>query len=408
MAELTFAFAATLDGRVQRWSRHIVDHGPGRVVDTVAERRSALQSGYRILVVAADSRLGDADLVEQLQTEGRAVIAVWDPALPHTKEMALRLAADAMIDADASAEDFVRVALALAGELPDVEPVARAPIAAAPSAPRPVRVPPARRPGGAIRVALCGPSSDEATVVAAELARAAAVDEYTRVVLVDANELNPSVVQQLSLPVLPNLRIAVDAVRDRHHRHNVFDALIPANEGIFWVLGGLADPAQWADITPAEVAAVLDELADGCEVLITHGAPVAEDLPGQGGPDRFGITRRVLAEADRIVAVAGATPAGVAQLSGWMADVRLVAPATPIDVVLTRSPEDRFRRAELTQRVHADLSPASVALLPADPRVARAVWDGTLVARGPFRRGVDELAAAALANAPKAREARRG
>jgi MinD-like ATPase involved in chromosome partitioning or flagellar assembly len=228
-------------------------------------------------------------------------------------------------------------------------------------------------------------------VVAVELARAAA-DGRRRIVVVDANELTPSVAQQLSLPVLPNLRIAVDALRSRHHR--VGDALMPVPDGGFWVLGGLADPAQWAEVTPGEVAAVVDELAQGCELVVAHAAPVAEDLAGYGGPDRFGITRRLLADADAVVGVAPATPAGVTQLSAWMAEVRLVAPRVPVHVALIRAPADRFRRAELTERLTSDLEAASVALLPDDARVERALWDGGLVRRGPFRRAVGDLAAA--------------
>ena len=421
IGELSFAFGNTLDGRIQRWSGHIADHGPGHVVDTVAERRSLFNREYRILVVAADSPLVDPDMVEQLRARGRAVMAVWDPAAPRTKEMAVRLGADAILDADAGPEDFVRAALALAGEWE--EPLGAeddwqelAPAAAVAteelhrlSAPAgatgPVPPPPASRRGDAFRLVVCGPAGDEAAVVAVELARAASGGRR-RVVLVDANELNPSVVQHLSLPVLPNLRIAVDAVRDRHHR--LTDALLPVPAGEFWVLGGLADPGQWAEVTPAEVAAVVDELANGCEVVVVQAAPVAEDLGGYGGPARFGITRRLLADADRVVGVAVASPTGVAQLAAWLPDVRAAAPHAPVDVVMTRAPEDRFRRAELTERLSQDLAPASVTLLPADARVERAVWDGTLVRRGPFRRAVADLAAAIIPALPKRKGGRRG
>jgi len=224
--------------------------------------------------------------------------------------------------------------------------------------------------------------AEEAALVAVEVARAVA-SHQRRVVVVDANELNPSVVQHLGLPVLPNLRIAVDAVRDRHHR--LVDALLPVAEGGFWVLGGLADPAQWVELSPAEVATVVDELAEGCEVVVIHAAPVAEDLGGYGGPDRFGITRRMLGDADRI-----------AQLAAWAADVRAVAPHTPVHLALVRAPEDRFRRRELTERLHADLAPTSVTLLPDDRRAERAIWVGSLLARGPLRRAIADLAAAVV------------
>jgi MinD-like ATPase involved in chromosome partitioning or flagellar assembly len=397
---LTFAFAASLDGRLLRWSRHIVDHGPGELVDTVAERRSLYRRDYRIFVVAADSRLIDAELVEELRDRGRSVIVVWNPADSRTKELAARLGADALIDADASSEEFVRCALALAGEWveDEDEPVGEAevPLVPGPTVVVPERAAPRRR-SGAFRLVVCGPG-EEPALVGAEIARTVG-ERGQRAVLVDANEWNPSVVQQLGLPVLPNLRIAVDAVRDRHHR--LTDALLPVPEGRFWVLGGLADAGQWAEVTPTEVVAVVDELAEGCEVVVIQAAPAAEDLAGYGGPERFGITRRMLAGADRIIGVAPATPAGVAQLSAWMADVRVVAHDVAVDLVLTRAPEDRFRRGELVERLQADLAPASVTLLPHDPRVERAVWDGSLVRRGPFRKAVNALAATVVPAEPK-------
>jgi len=390
VGDITFAFGASLDPRIGRWSRHIVDHGPGQVLDTVAERRSVLDRPYRILVLAADSRLADPGLVEDLQHQGRAVIAVWDPAAPPTKELAVRLGADAILDADASAAEFVRVALGLVGERPELgDEIAVAPPTSI--VPPPARVAPPARRGGAYRLVVCGPGGEDPALVAAEVARSVASDGR-RVVLVDANEVNPSVVQQLGLPVLPNLRIAVDAARDRRHR--LADVLLPVPDGGFWVLGGLADPAQWTEISPGEVAGVVEELAEGCEVVVIHAAPVAEDLAGYGGPDRFGITRRVLADADRVLGVGVATPAGVAQLATWMADVRAIAAHTPVDLALARAPQDRFRRAELVERLQADLAPASVTLLPADRQAERATWDGGLLGRGPLRRAIAELAEA--------------
>lgn len=402
MAELTFAFGATLDARLGRWSRHIVDHGPGQVVDTVAERRSVLDRPYRILVLAADSPLAEPALVAELQRRGRGVMAVWDPAQPRTKDLAVALGAAAVIDADATPAEFVRAALALVGARPELgSEMVVEPVPLAKSAPPPAGFPPAPRPGGAHRVAICGPATEEAALVAVEVARAAATGQR-RVVVVDANELNPGVVQQLGLPVLPNLRIAVDAIRDRHHR--LVDALLPVPAGGFWVLGGLADPAQWAELSPAEVAAVVDELAEGCEVVVVHAAGVAEDLSGYGGPDRFGITRRVLAEAHRVLGVGVASPAGIAQLATWLVQVRAVAPHTPVHLALVRAPEDRFRRRELTERLVADLAPASLCLLPADRRAERAGWDGSLLGRGPLRRSIASLAASVVpASPPSAR-----
>jgi hypothetical protein len=60
VSELTYAFAA---GGVREWARvwgrHIADHGPGRIVAHVAERKSLYDHACRVFVVDADSRTPD-------------------------------------------------------------------------------------------------------------------------------------------------------------------------------------------------------------------------------------------------------------------------------------------------------------------------------------------------------------
>lgn len=395
MSELTYAFAA---GGVREWprvwARHIADHGPGRIVAHVAERKSLYDHDCAVFVVDADSSIIDRDAVDQLRQQGTAVVAVWDPAQPRTKELAVRLGADGLIEADAMPEELVRLALELAGGWvdsaapePEQATLARAAVRGerAPS-------PPSQRPGG-LRLVVAGPVGDEAENVTVELARVLA-SAGKAVVVVDVDEVHPGLAQRLGLPVLPNLRIAVDAARDG--QRPLSDALLAVPAGGFWALAGLADPAQWSEVHPGEVAEVIEELAAGCDVVVGHAGPVAEGPTDHGGADRFGMTRRVLADADRIIAVGVATPTGLARLTTWVADVRLVAPTTPLHVVLARAPKDGFGRAELAESLWADVHPASVSLLPADPRVEAAAWAGGFARHGPFTRGVAALACAVM------------
>ncbi|MDP9388567.1 MAG: hypothetical protein M3Q48_11820 [Actinomycetota bacterium] len=401
MSELTYAFAA---GGVREWARvwgrHIADHGPGRIVAHVAERKSLYDHACRVFVVDADSSIIDRGAVDQLRQRGTAVVAVWDPTQPRTKELGVRLAADALIEADAKPEELVRLALELAGA--SVERPAReaeqGSVAITAVGGDVVPSPRPQRPGG-LRLAVAGPVPEEAQEVTVELARALASGGMA-VVVVDVDEVHPGLAQRLGLPVLPNLRIAVDGLRDR--QRPLSDTLHGVHEAGFWVLAGLADPAQWAEVQPGEVAEVIEHLAAGCDVVVAHAGPVAEGPVDHAAPDRFGMTRRVLADADRILAVGMATPTGLARLTASVADVRLVAPATPLDVVLARAPRDGFGRAELAESLWADVQPASVNLLPADPRVEAAAWAGRFARHGPFTKGVARLAAAVLPSAPVA------
>lgn len=398
MAELTYAFAA---GGVRHWprawGRHIADHGPGRIVAHVAERKSLYDHDCSVFVVDADSSIIDRGAVDQLRQRGTAVVAVWDPAQPRTKELGVRLGADGLIEADAKPEELVRLAVELAGAgMGRLAPEAQQATLVTAAVGEAAKSPSSHRRGG-LRLVVAGPVGDEAEEVTAELARALARSGKV-VVVVDVDEVHPGLAQRLGLPVLPNLRIAVDAARDR--QRPLSDALLSVPAGGFWVLAGLADPAQWAEVHPDEVAEVVDELAAECEVVVAHAGPVAEGPLDHGGADRFGMTRRALADADRIIAVGVATPTGLARLTAWVADVRLVAPATPLDVVLARAPKDGFGRAELAESLWADVQPASVSLLPHDPRVEAAAWAGGFARRGPFTKGVAALAAAVMPSPP--------
>ncbi|MBW3642281.1 MAG: hypothetical protein KY447_05140 [Actinobacteria bacterium] len=403
MADLTYAFAA---GGVRQWprvwARHIADHGPGRIVVHVAERKSLYDHDCRVFVVDADSSIVDRGVVDQLRQRGTAVVAVWDPAQPRTKELGVRLGADGLIEADAKPEELVRLAVELAGmdrfavEQAGVERLApEAKPTRVETAPARVDVAPPQQPrrAGGLRLAVAGPVGDEALEITVELARALA-HAGKAVVAVDVDEIHPGLAQRLGVPVLPNLRIAVDALRDRHRP--LSDSLLGVPAGGFWILAGLADPAQWAEVHPSEVAEVIAGLADDCDVVVAHTGPIAEGPCGHGAPDRFGISRRALADADHIIGVAVATPTGLARLTAWVADVRLVAPATPLHVALARAPGDAFGRAELTDSLWGDLHPASVSLIPADARVEAAAWAGGFARRGPFTEGVSALAAAVM------------
>jgi MinD-like ATPase involved in chromosome partitioning or flagellar assembly len=394
-AELTFAFVTTVRPWAREWARHVADHGPGRVVDHVAERKCLWDEDYQLLVVDADSELVDRAIAEEAHRRGRSVVAVWDPSDPRTKDLAIDLGADVVVEADASAEEFLRqVAGAEEWEalVPTVtavraRPVARGQPAQAPAADH-VASPAGMglagdRPGGAVAV-VGGPVGDEAEDVVIELGRW--VGHGRKAVVVDANEVTPGLAQHLGLPVLPNIRIAVEAVRDPRRR--VSDALLAVPRAGFWLLGGLADPGQWSEVAPTEVADVVARLAAGADVVIAKAGPLAEDVVCHGGPDRFGISRRLLAMADRIIGVGVATPTGLTRLVGWLADVRMVAPRTPVHVALCRAPRGSFRRAELVERVQADTGAASVSLLPFDPGVDKANWNGP---RGPFAKAVGGL-----------------
>lgn len=398
--ELTLAFVTTPRSWGRSWGRYLADHGPGQVVDLIAERKALFDRPYRLLVVDADSPLATSVLVDELHRRGMGLVAVWDPAEPATKQQALDLGGDTLIEADAEPVEFLRVVLDVAGEW--LEPAGPAAVATQ----RPAPAIPAfaglslSAPGRGQRTVVAGPIGAEPELVILELARALA-KANNRVVVVDANDICPSLAQLVDQPMLPNLPMAVDALRQRGGR--LEDQLLAVAAGRFWLVGGLADPAQWIELRPRAVLDLVEELANHHHHVLTQVGPMVENLADYGG-DRFGVARAVVGNSDSIVAVGMASPVGMARLAMWLADVRLLAPETPLHLVLTRAPKDRFRRSELLERAQdLEVGEASVHLLPDDDRLERAVWNGELVKAGPFRRAVGELAAAVAPTQPRGR-----
>ena len=97
--------------------------------------------------------------------------------------------------------------------------------------------------------------------------------------------------------------------------------------------------------------------------------------------------------ADVVVLVGTATPVGLSRILEWLADGRSLVAGKPLHVVLNQHPGGAFVTAELEAELRRTVMPQSITAVPFDRRVARAAWDGRLVARGPFVKAVAKLAA---------------
>jgi MinD-like ATPase involved in chromosome partitioning or flagellar assembly len=313
---------------------------------------------------------------------------VYDPNEPTGKERLLELGVDDVIEDGAPAEEFVRKIGRMLPSTPRFTPSLT-----------PTMAPDAdREPVHHLQGRLCAvggpPGGCGASEVAVELARAGRRRGDTSL-LVDADEVAPSLAQRLGLPPIPNIRTAIDALF--HGAGRLHEALLPVAGGGFELLAGLANPADWPQVRPQEVAEVVAELRSLREHVIVNVGAHAEDLPRLGGADRYGVTREVLGAADVVVGVGVATPVGVARLISWIAEVVVLAPGIPVHLVVNKVPASRFVRSEVEAEILRNYAPASLHLLPLDAAVEKAAWRGELVAHGPFTRAVEGLANRALA-----------
>ncbi|HMC08089.1 MAG TPA: hypothetical protein VKL22_02020, partial [Actinomycetota bacterium] len=383
----------------------VTDHGGGRVRLRVVDRRVALEEEFDVLIAEDVTSFLDDRFVRELRSRGRRILGVYDPGEPTGKERLLELGVDDIIESTAPAEDFVR----RLGRIGPARTPAPAPdgdgdAGLATVAPRgddrregpAPRGGPGRRVEGSLAAVGGPPGGCGATEIAVELARGQRrLGETT--LLVDADEVAPSLAQRLGLPPIPNIRTAIDALF--HGAGRLHEALLPVPGGGFELLAGLANPADWPQVRPEEAAEVASELRGLRDHVIVNVGPLVEDMLRLGGADRYGCTREVISTADLVVGVGVATPVGVARLVAWIAEVATLAPAKPIHLAINKAPSSRFVRSEVEAEIRRSYVPASLHFLPFDEEVEQAAWRGELVAPGPFTRAVEELAGAALPRA---------
>jgi hypothetical protein len=232
-------------------------------------------------------------------------------------------------------------------------------------------------------VSVGGPTGSGSTEVAIALA-ALSVRKGRAAVLVDADQVTPSVAVRLGLPLEPNLCTAVDAAA--FGLGAVPGALFDLGDGWPVVLAG--PPSRGA----GEVLTASDVVAVG-EVLAERFSPVVFDVSAGVGPafDRTDVRAAIVARAAVVVAVGAANPVGVVRLVEWMDGVHGIGGDASIHVVVNRAPTGRARRAELAGELQRDPRVAGLTFAPLDPRVEDAAWTASIVDRGPFARAIESV-----------------
>jgi hypothetical protein len=382
VTEPTIALVFTPEAWVEELHRHCTDHGGARVRQVLIEPALALEEQYDVLVVSHRWPALTRGLIDDVHARGARVLGVYDRDEPVGNDLLRAVGADTTVATDGGPAGIVAALRVLHGEgKPDVR------------APNPVVDAAAAR---APRIVVSGPAGAGASEIA--IALAAAVHGA---VLVDADDVAPSIAPRLGLDLEPNLRLAVDALE--YDGAAPGDHLVALGAGAR-VLAGLPSAAAWSHVRPPEVLRLAERVAalDGVAAVLVNVAGALEDLPVAMARPRHALARAFAMEADALVAVGDASPVGVVRLLGWIADARSLTPRAPLHVVVNRAPKDGFRRAEVVDEIRQSFGVASVHVVPQDRRVVAAAWNGTLVARGPFTRAVARCAEACTETALRA------
>jgi hypothetical protein len=383
MSEPTIALVFTPDRWVEELHRHCTDHGGARVRQVLIDPALALEEHYDVLVVSHRWPALTHGLVAEVHDRGRRVLGVYDREERAGRELLVAAGVDATVASDAGPAGIVAALRAF-------DDRRRAPALRDLGTDEPV--------ADARRVAVvAGPSGAGATEVAI-----ACADALPRGIVVDLDDVAPSIGPRLALPIEPNVRSAIDALEydGEPVEHHV--VAVPGRP--LRAVVGLANVAAWPQVRPQEALRLVHMLARNADVIV-HASGALEDLPITMARPRHAVTRAVVREATAIVAVGAGTPVGVGRFLAWVADVQLLAPGVPVHAAVNFAPKDAFRRGELGDEITRALPVASLTFVPADKRVTAAAWAGTTVARGPFTRAVASIVHAVAGGAPALRVA---
>jgi hypothetical protein len=367
MTEPEAAIVFTPEVWVEELHRHLTDHGGARVRQIVVEPEVALEEDYDVLVVSHRWAALTLGFVTEVHARARVVLGVFDREEPGACAHLVALGVDDVIESDRGPGAITEAVRRLRTRHVD-----RAGADAMPRAE-------ARR-GRVVLVG--GPPAAGRTEIALQLA--ATLD----VPLVDADDVAPSVVARLGLPVEPNLRTAIDAVE--HGRGALAESLLEV-DGAFSVCSGLPNPSAWGQVRPGEVVRVVEHVARDASFVIVDSASYLDDL-ATAPRGRNAVARALMTEADLVVGVCAANPVGVARFLSWSVDARHLAPATPLLVIVNRATGSRFERGELYEELTRSLAAVDVMFTPEDRRVHEAMWEGRMVTKGAFTRALDRVA----------------
>ena len=374
LPEPEIALVRSADAWVDDLHRYCADHGGARVRLMVLDPVVALDEEFDVLVTGDRWPALTPAYVDALHVRGRRILVVGEEST--TTGLGGSLGADAVLGTQCPPSDLVAAVVALvpprdaAGADREREPGSSSATDVSACA-------------GAV-VAVGGPFGAGSTEVAIALA-ASCARRGLRPVLIDADEVTPSVAARLGLPLEPNLCSAVDAVA--RGAGAVPGTLFDLGDDWPAVLVGAPSRRVASALRPSEVVAVGD-------VLASRFAPVFVDVSAgarsvHGEPD---VCTAVVRRASSVVAVGLANPVGVIRLIEW---VKALGQASdvPVHLVVNRAPSGRARRAELAGELQRDLRVAGLTFVPTDPKLEDAAWSASVVERGPFARAIDGLAA---------------
>ncbi|HEY9413004.1 MAG TPA: P-loop NTPase [Jiangellaceae bacterium] len=353
-----------------------------RCVD-VADLLATASAGHgRVVLLSADLRRLDREVLSRLRSAGLAVVGVVPPGVDGAATRLHELGVAHVVGADVGPDELAGVVVTAVEAVGEPEVATRADhdtdLDDSGHADR--------GPGDGGVIAVWGPvGAPGRTTVAVNLAAELAQTGLS-VLLIDADTYGSSVAQHLGLldeaPGLAGVSRAanngrVDADVLARHAREVVSGLR--------VLTGISRSGRWPELRPSSLEAVWAAVRHAADVTVVDAGfclerddEISFDI---AAPRRNGATISALEHADHVLAVGAGDPIGLARLVRGLGDLREIVPGVPISVVINRvrssvaGPEPEREIAGAMSR-YAGVAPA--AFIPDDPAALDAAVRGGL------------------------------
>lgn len=356
MDEPVLALAVSARDWPDRLREFLADHGGARVRLTALSLHDLEEDDHDVLVIDDISSMLSRRLVGSEHASGRKVVGVFDPSEPQGQNFLGELGVDALISSEEPAEAFVATTRRFVrnhrgGHRPQ-------PSSAAPPRPPSGVLVDVRGISGGVGV------SEVSTALALTLGDAVVVELGTL----------PSLAQRLGLQLHPNIVTAVELID--HADGDIREVLQPIT-GRTSALVGTSEP-----FTAGRGAArrVIDAVRATTPWTIIDGGSVST----------------APAASDQTIFVTNANPVGLVRCVDALRQLDLAT----VHVVLNRAPRGAYERSELVGALLAEVRPMSATIIPDDPAVTAAAWNGSPVGGSPFQKAIDAVArAVAVAHA---------
>ena len=370
---------------------HVRDHVAGVRVQILREPRLALELDLDVVIIDDTSSFLTKDKVVRLREKGTRVVGIYDALEQEGLGPAFleKLGIDLSLPSTISPEEMINAVSQLQPKAhyansfdQMVDNYSDGGVAVASTQ--------------STVISVGGPAGVGSTEIAIALADAL-VARREPTLLIDCDEVGPSVARRLGFHLHPNILSAIDVVA------NVSKPLPQvvgrpsdraANAVYFDVIPGIANLEDWVQLRSTEINDLFNAIKKSYRYCVANVGPMLEDLSGYG-MERFASSRTTCENSEIIVGVMSPTPTGYLRFLDWMASLRTLGRENAVAIVINNAPKSAFVRGEIESQLGRDIDSryiASINFIPFDEHVDKANWEGQRVTKGVFISAIADLA----------------